>query len=245
MIAASFLFVMLYAAEKLIVLKTIKYRRPLRYLARGVFVLILIVISISRMYFATHFLHQCIFGALMGASVSEAIMFTNYVVKVQRMDKSKWFTAGCLMASTIAVIFWLFKYYNGNPMASVHLVRLKQIFFIKGLTRFIYFRLSNTAQTLFSRNQKQPSFSHRFEASPKSLDYFSQLHWLKCHHQVSDLTTSKVSQQPLPWCIFNINASCTRLSNLSCSSFTPTLSRSTRFSSIYSLQLFQSIVHRK
>lgn len=122
MIAASFLFVMLIAAEKFIVVKTIKYRRPMRYLARTVFVLILVTIAISRMYFATHFLHQCIFGALLGASVSETIMFTNYVVKVQKMDKAKWFTAGCLMASTVAVIFWLFKYFTGQPMASVYLV---------------------------------------------------------------------------------------------------------------------------
>lgn len=122
MIAASFLFVMLISVEKLIVLKFMRYRRELRYLARLIFALILIVTMISRMYFATHFLHQCIFGATMGVCVSETVMFTKFVNKAESMSKRQYFKVGCSMAAIIAVIFWVQKLLSGNPMASVQLV---------------------------------------------------------------------------------------------------------------------------
>lgn len=123
MIAASFLFVMLIAVEKSIVKNFIEYRKPLRYLARSVFAFILIMTAISRMYFATHFLHQCIFGALMGASISETLSFTQFTGKLQRVEKQKWFTIGCSMAAVVTSIFWLHKLTSGNPMAAVHMVR--------------------------------------------------------------------------------------------------------------------------
>lgn len=125
MIAASFLFVMLIAVEKLIVQKTIqtpKRRKPLRYLARLVFTLILITTAISRMYFATHFLHQCIFGALLGISISELLSFTQYTERVKQMEKRRWFTIGCIMTATVTSLFWLHKLLTGNPMASVQMV---------------------------------------------------------------------------------------------------------------------------
>lgn len=122
MIAASFLYVMLIATEKLIVLKCMEYRRVLRYLARTVFVMILVATAISRMYFATHFLHQCIFGAVLGISISETLMFLKFIDRVQKMEKRQWFTVVCSMAAVVASIFWLHKLLTGNPMASVHLV---------------------------------------------------------------------------------------------------------------------------
>lgn len=125
MIASSFLFVMLIAVEKLIVQRTIKSpqrRKPLRYLARTVFTLILITTAISRMYFATHFLHQCIFGAVLGISISETLSFTKFADKVKLMEKGRWFSVGCFMAATVTSLFWLHKLLTGNPMSSVHMV---------------------------------------------------------------------------------------------------------------------------
>lgn len=123
MMAASFMYVMLISVEKLIVLKLIRFHRELRYLARAVFAVTLIVAGISRMYFATHFLHQCVFGATMGVCVSETVMFTKFVNKAESMVKRQWFKVGCSMAAIVAVIFWFQKLFSGNPMATVQLVR--------------------------------------------------------------------------------------------------------------------------
>lgn len=122
MIAASFLFVMLIATEKLIVANFMQYRRCLRYLARLVFAAILIVTAVSRMYFATHFFHQCVLGVIIGISISETISFTRFTDKVQKLEKSSWFTTACVMSAMVAVIYWMHKLINGNPLASVHLV---------------------------------------------------------------------------------------------------------------------------
>jgi membrane-associated phospholipid phosphatase len=122
MIAASFLFLMLISVEKLIVLKFMKFRRELRYLARGVFAFLLIMTAISRMYFATHFLHQCLFGASLGVCVSETVMFTKFTNKAESMSKQQYFKVGCSMAAIVAAIFWIFKLVTGDPMATVQLV---------------------------------------------------------------------------------------------------------------------------
>lgn len=169
MIAASFLFVMLIAVEKLIVQKTIqspKHRRPLRYLARTIFALILIMTAISRMYFATHFLHQCIFGALMGISISETLSFTKFTDKVKLMEKGRWFSIGCFMAATVTSLFWLHKLLTGNPMESVHMVcfngKLSKL-----QTENFTFRLSSIAPIRCSRNRKRQLSSRRSEALRK------------------------------------------------------------------------------
>lgn len=122
MVAASFLFVMLIAVEKFIVLKTFNQRRILRYIARAVFALILILTAISRMYFAAHFFHQCIFGALLGMTITETFSFTRLTDNVQQAQKQRWFLIAVCMTGTVVSIYWLHKYYNGNPMASVQLV---------------------------------------------------------------------------------------------------------------------------
>lgn len=124
MIASSFLFVILIGVEKLIVLNFMSYRRPLRYLARTIFAFILMVLAVSRMYFATHFLHQCILGAWLGICVSEIFSFMKYREAVQAFEKVKWFKIGCAMAVSVTSIFWMYKMFNGNPMESVQLVCL-------------------------------------------------------------------------------------------------------------------------
>lgn len=155
MIAASFLFVMLIAVEKSIVQNCMDYRRPLRYVARTVFAFILIMTAISRMYFATHFLHQCIFGALMGASISETLSFTQFTGKLQRMEKQKWFTIGCSMAAVVTSIFWLYKFASGNPMAAVHMVSIFNSYSVTYLFKIFNFRLSNTARILCIQNLRR------------------------------------------------------------------------------------------
>lgn len=125
-VAASFLFVMLIATEKLIVANFMQYRRCLRYLARTVFAFLLIVTAVSRMYFATHFLHQCILGVIIGISISETISFTRFTDKIQRMEKSSWITTACSMAASVTAIYWMHKLIDGNPLASVHLVCVKR-----------------------------------------------------------------------------------------------------------------------
>lgn len=130
MVASSFLYVMLLASEKLIVLYCHRYRRQLRYLARTIFAMTLALLAVSRMYFATHFFHQCVFGAVLGICISETFIFTKFTDTVQLTQKPTWFKIACTMAAIVTSIFWLHKLFSGNPMASVQLVRCFRSFLV-------------------------------------------------------------------------------------------------------------------
>lgn len=122
MTAASFLYVMMLFVEKVIVLNLPNYARILRYLARSVFASLLVILALSRMYFATHFLHQCILGATMGICVAETVTFMKFINKFEAMNRRQWFKVGGTMSAIVAAIFWMHKLITGNPMASVQLV---------------------------------------------------------------------------------------------------------------------------
>jgi membrane-associated phospholipid phosphatase len=124
MIGAGFLFMCLVTIEKLIVrnFMSTAIRCILRYLARILFAAFLIILGVSRMYFATHFLHQCIIGAVFGICITEAVIFTKLTDKIQL--KTSWFNTGFLMAAGVGASYWIVKYFYGNPMESVHLVRM-------------------------------------------------------------------------------------------------------------------------
>lgn len=124
MIGAGFLFINLITVEKLIVrnFTSNAIRRVLRYLARLAFAAFLIVLAFSRMYFATHFLHQLVLGAVYGICVTEAVVFTKLTDKIQLMRKISWFKCAFLMGVGVAASYWIVKYFHGSPMESVHLV---------------------------------------------------------------------------------------------------------------------------
>lgn len=124
MIGAGFLFMSLVTIEKLIVrnFQSTASRCILRYLARLLFGAFLIVLAVSRMYFATHFLHQCVLGAVFGICITEAVIFTKLTDKIQLMPKTSWFNTGFFMTAGVGASYWIVKYFYGNPMESVHLV---------------------------------------------------------------------------------------------------------------------------
>lgn len=130
MIGAGFLFISLITVEKLIVrnFRSNGIRRILRYLARIAFAAFLIVLALSRMYFSTHFLHQCILGAVFGICITEAVVFTKLTDKIQLMQKSSWFKCALLMSAGVGASYWIVKAIYGNPMESVHLVKTNESF---------------------------------------------------------------------------------------------------------------------
>lgn len=73
------------------------------------------------MYFAAHFLHQCIFGSVLGIIVSTLMRRGQNYEEIARFEKLKWFKIIIAMSSSTTLIFWLHKLISGDPMASVHL----------------------------------------------------------------------------------------------------------------------------
>lgn len=168
MVASSFFYVMLLAGEKLIVLHCRSCRRIMRYIARLIFAATLALLSVSRMYFATHFLHQCVLGAVLGISIAEILIFTTFTENVQDFDKQKWFKIACGMAASVVIIFWFLKWFTGNPMASVHMVRRKLLLGNnKRLYFFSSFRHSSIVTILCTPGPRLPLSFRSYETLPK------------------------------------------------------------------------------
>lgn len=90
-------------------------------LNRMVFTSVLSLTAISRMYFAAHFLHQCILGCGLGIFVSVVITSGKFDEKLSKFEKLTWFKVALVMTLTTTTIYWLHKLISGNPMESVQL----------------------------------------------------------------------------------------------------------------------------
>lgn len=123
MLASSFLYLILNEVEEQIQQKLIKWQKFVKLLARVVFGLMLIFTALSRMYFAAHFLHQCIFGIVLGISISRTLIHSNLGRKIENMYKLQWISGACLMTAIVITIFFAHKLISGNPMRSIHMVR--------------------------------------------------------------------------------------------------------------------------
>ena len=95
----------------------------MRYILRALFVIVLVLLTISRMYFATHFLHQCLLGVLTGISIAKYLVSDNYTSELGKRDKKFWFQVWLSMIVVVLMLYWIPKLMDVDPMLSVKLVR--------------------------------------------------------------------------------------------------------------------------
>ncbi|XP_055543847.1 glucose-6-phosphatase 3 isoform X1 [Wyeomyia smithii] len=80
---------------------------------------ILLFISISRMYFGCHFLHQCIFGIVFGVALTKLTMslsFEKHLTKLTRKRRMAYF---CLICLILLAVYWGQKLVGIDPQWSV------------------------------------------------------------------------------------------------------------------------------
>jgi glucose-6-phosphatase len=82
---------------------------------------LLFVTAVSRMYFAAHFLHQCILGGVIGILVSTLMTRRGFSERFARFEKRTWVTIIVWMVISVISIYWAHKFISGNPMKSVQL----------------------------------------------------------------------------------------------------------------------------
>ncbi|XP_055596075.1 glucose-6-phosphatase 3 isoform X2 [Uranotaenia lowii] len=86
---------------------------------RACYYLALCLISISRMYFGCHFLHQCIFGILFGVLFTKFTMslsFEKYLSKLSRKRRLAYVFLTCLL---LLGVYWGQKLFGVDPQWSV------------------------------------------------------------------------------------------------------------------------------
>lgn len=75
------------------------------------------------MYFATHFLHQCLLGVMTGISISKYLVYDNFSCELARKGKLLWIIVWFSMIILVLMLYWIPKLMNVDPMLSVKLVR--------------------------------------------------------------------------------------------------------------------------
>jgi glucose-6-phosphatase len=113
MLASCFCYLIYQEVNKVVGLK-------MKILSRFVLIAMLTFTAISRMYFAAHFLHQCLFGSVLGI----LIIKWDLAGALANFRKSKWFVTIFGMASFVTSTYWIFKLLSINPMKSVDLAFL-------------------------------------------------------------------------------------------------------------------------
>lgn len=75
----------------------------------NIFILLLAIITMSRIYFACHFLHQCVFGAALGVSLSKLLRRSNINKKLNEASLKKSIAFGAIIiVITLAIYFGQF-----------------------------------------------------------------------------------------------------------------------------------------
>jgi glucose-6-phosphatase len=124
MIASCFLYIIYdeinNQIEKRVAMRE-KKMKLMKILNRLALIAILTLTAVSRMYFATHFLHQTLLGAVLGTLIAMIIASKNGNEFVVTMSKKSWFLTGLGMVLLTTTIYWMHKLISGNPMYSVQM----------------------------------------------------------------------------------------------------------------------------
>lgn len=123
MVAAALLFVIIKA---FIIKYSQRYKKPegktiISTVFWAVYVLLIVLVSVSRMYIGAHFLHQCILGAILGFLIgyyfgNRGHFLTDYWHSSSKLKMLVWVLI--LLTATVS-FYWLQKYFGINPQWSV------------------------------------------------------------------------------------------------------------------------------
>lgn len=115
----------LYAIMKETVHQTEWYKnagRTVKCLTWNAFICIAALVSISRMYFACHFLHQCIFGAGLGVLLARLINRYGYNMRFAQFNVKKATLTGGLMVLLCVAVYGTQLIFQKDPQWSIRKV---------------------------------------------------------------------------------------------------------------------------
>lgn len=115
MTSTTYLYVIFSVLEE----AGLQYGKSVVVALRICYYLSLLMISISRMYFGCHFLHQCIIGILLGVAMTKLTMslsFEKYLTKLTRKRRLAYCSLICMV---LLLVYWGQKLFGIDPQWSV------------------------------------------------------------------------------------------------------------------------------
>ncbi|XP_058815377.1 glucose-6-phosphatase 3 isoform X1 [Topomyia yanbarensis] len=115
MTSTTYLYVMFSVLEEAV----LQYGRSVVIALRVCYYLMLLFISVSRMYFGCHFLHQCIFGILLGVVLTKLTMSLSFEKHLTKLSRKRRIAYCCLTCLVLLGIYWGQKLIGVDPQWSV------------------------------------------------------------------------------------------------------------------------------
>lgn len=123
MFQAAFLCIVLSELMNQLYRRRILSRKSSNILGWFVYLCLINMVALSRMYFACHFFHQCLLGAILGHFIARyTIRNADKMDKVYGFNKMQMLAIGVLVAVTAACVFFGQKLFGRDPLWSIKIV---------------------------------------------------------------------------------------------------------------------------
>lgn len=125
MFQAAFLYIIITELMNELYKRHVLTKKSSNILGWIVYLCLINMVALSRMYFACHFFHQCLLGAVLGHFIARyAIRNTVSMDKVYGFNKMQMLAIGILVAVTATCIFFGQKLFGRDPLWSIKIVSL-------------------------------------------------------------------------------------------------------------------------
>ncbi|XP_065093159.1 glucose-6-phosphatase 3-like isoform X1 [Ochlerotatus camptorhynchus] len=115
MTSTTYLYVIFSVLEE----AGLQYGKSVVIALRICYYLSLLLISISRMYFGCHFLHQCIIGILLGVAMTKLTMSLSFEKYLTKMTRKRRLAYCSLICMVLLLVYWGQKLFGIDPQWSV------------------------------------------------------------------------------------------------------------------------------
>lgn len=123
MFQAAFLYIILTELMNQLHKRKIFTRKTSNIFGCIIYLFLINMVALSRMYFACHFFHQCLLGAILGNIIARyTIRNTVSMEKIYGFNKMQMLAVGIVVAVTAVGIFFGQKLFGRDPLWSIKIV---------------------------------------------------------------------------------------------------------------------------
>lgn len=126
MFQAAFLYMVLTECMNQLNKRQILTKKSINIICWFFYLGLLNMVTLSRMYFACHFFHQCLLGAILGYFMARyAVRNTDFMDKLYGFNKTQMLAIGVGIAVLSTSLYFGQKLFNIDPLWSIKIVSVK------------------------------------------------------------------------------------------------------------------------
>ncbi len=127
MFQATFLYIVITELMNQLHRNKVLTRKVSNILGWIIYLCLINMVALSRMYFACHFFHQCLLGAILGHFIARyTIRNTASMDRVYDLNKVQMLAIGISIAVAVVLLFFGQKLLGSDPLWSIKIVSVKE-----------------------------------------------------------------------------------------------------------------------